>query len=508
MTDQTTLSLDDLKRRLWAACDTFRGVLDPSEYKDFILVMLFVKYVSDVWEAHAADARARYGEDEERVRRRLDRERFVLPADATFGVLYAAREADNIGERINIALQTIEDTNRTKLEGVFRGVDFNSEAKLGATRERNRRLKMLLEDFRGLDLSPGRVTEDALGEGYIYLVERFASEAGKKAGEFYTPSQVSKLLARLVDPQPGARIYDPSCGSGSLLLRAAEVVEAKGSRDFALFGQEVNGATWSLARLNMFLHGRDGARLEWGDTLNEPKLAEGGALMKFGAVLANPPFSLDKWGAERASEDRFGRYARGVPPKSKADYAFILHMIESALPQVGRVGVIAPHGVLFRSGAEGRIRRALIEENLLDAVVGLPAQLFPSTSIPVAMLIFDRARERGGARAGAGDVMVVDASREFRAGRRQNALEDAHIERIVATVRARAAVERYARPVPVSEIAANDFNLNIPRYVSSAEAAEEVDLAAVEGEIERLEAELGEVRAQMKHHLRELGMAS
>jgi type I restriction enzyme M protein len=506
MSATNTLSLDDLKRRLWAACDTFRGVVDATEYKDYILVALFVKYISDVWDAHAADARARYGEDDERVRRRLERERFVLPADATFQTLYAAREADNIGERINIALQAIEDANREKLEGVFRGVDFNSEAKLGATRDRNRRLKMLLEDFHSLDLSPGRVSEDMLGEGYIYLVERFASDAGKKAGEFYTPSQVSKLLARLVDPQPGARIYDPTCGSGSLLLRAAEVVEAKGSRDFSLSGQEVNGATWSLARLNMFLHGRDGARLEWGDTLNDPKLVEGQSLMRFNTVLANPPFSLDKWGVEGAAIDRFGRYSRGVPPKSKADYAFILHMIESALPQTGRVGVIAPHGVLFRGGAEGRIRRALIEENLLDAVVGLPAQLFPSTGIPVAMLIFDRARERGGARAGAADVMVVDASRGFRPGRRQNALEDSHIERIVATVRARGAVARYARPVPISEIAANDFNLNIPRYVSSAEAIDEVDLAAVEAEIEQLEAELAEVRVQMKRHLRELGV--
>jgi type I restriction enzyme M protein len=268
----------------------------------------------------------------------------------------------------------------------------------------------------------------------------------------------------------------------------------------------VNGATWSLARLNMFLHGRDGARLEWGDTLNEPKLVEGNALLKFGAVLANPPFSLDKWGAERAGEDRFGRYARGVPPKSKADYAFILHMIESALPQVGRIGVIAPHGVLFRGGAEGRIRRTLIEENLLDAVVGLPAQLFPSTGIPVAMLIFDRARERGGARAEANDVMFVDSSRDFRAGRRQNVLEEAHMDRIVATVQARAAVERYARPVSITEIAENDFNLNIPRYVSSAEATEAVDLAAVEADIQRLEAELAEVRAKMKQHLRELGV--
>ena len=227
MTDR--LSPDDVNRAVWAACDTFRGVVDATEYKDFILVMLFLKYISDTWKAHADEARARYGDDEERVRRRLDRDRFVLPPGCAFDDLYAARDADNVGERINIALAEIEEANRAKLEGVFRGIDFNNEAKLGATRDRNRRLKSLLGDFRGLDLSPGRVSEDVIGDAYIYLIERFATGAGKKAGEFYTPAQVSRLLARLVDPKPGARIFDPACGSGSLLIRAAEVVRAKGS---------------------------------------------------------------------------------------------------------------------------------------------------------------------------------------------------------------------------------------------------------------------------------------
>lgn len=506
MADQ--LSLDDLKRRLWAACDTFRGVVDATEYKDYILVALFLKCINDTWEAHAAEARKRYGEDEERVRRRLDRERFVLPKGTSFNALYAARDADNIGELINVALAEIEEANRTKLEGVFRGVDFNSESKLGTTRDRNRRLKMLLEDFNGLDLSPDRVNEDMLGEAYIYLVERFASDAGKKAGEFYTPGMVSRLLASLVDPEPGSRICDPTCGSGSLLLRAAEVVEHKGKKDYALFGQEVNGATWALARLNMFLHGRDGARIEWGDTLTDPKLVENKSLLRFDAVLANPPFSLDKWGADEAANDLYGRYARGVPPKSKADFAFILHMIESAQPQTGRVGVIVPHGVLFRGGAEGRIRRALIEENLLDTVVGLPGQLFPSTGIPVAILIFDRARERGGARSDVTDVMVVDASRDFRAGRKQNSLEQSNLDRVIAAVRERQTADNYSRSVPFSEIEKNDFNMNITRYVSSAETVETVDIVAVEAEIVRIEMELAAVRTRMKEQLRLLGVVA
>lgn len=516
-----TLSQQDVNATAWAACDTFRGVIDPAQYKDYILVMLFLKYISDLWADHYAEYKKEYGDNEERIRRRLERERFILPyvefrdeetgevSDrflADFYALHERRKAANLGELINIVLDHIEEANKAKLEGVFRNIDFNSEANLGKTKDRNRRLENLLGDFAKLDLRPSRVSEDVIGNTYIYLIERFASDAGKKAGEFYTPKQVSKLLAQLAAPQPGDRICDPTCGSGGLLIEAAALVEQQGSHDFALFGQEVNGSTWALARMNMFLHGKDAARIEWGDTLNSPALVEADRLMRFNVVVANPPFSLDKWGAAEAGADRFNRFWRGVPPKSKGDYAFVTHMIETALPQEGRVAVVVPHGVLFRGGAEGRIRRALIEENLLDAVIGLPGNLFPTTSIPVAILVFDRAREKGGAREACRDVLFIDASRDYQSSKNQNALLDEHMDKVLTTFRTRQAVDKYAHVASLQEIADNDFNLNIPRYVDTFEEEEEIDVAAVEREIERLEGELVEVRQRMKQYLMELGV--
>ncbi len=258
--------------------------------------------------------------------------------------------------------------------------------------------------------------------------------------------------------------------------------------------------------MNMFLHGKDAARIEWGDTLNSPALVEADRLMRFNVVVANPPFSLDKWGGNEIEADRYNRFWRGLPPKSKGDYAFITHMIETALPQEGRVAVVVPHGVLFRGGAEGRIRRALIEENLLDAVIGLPGNLFPTTSIPVAILVFDRAREKGGAREDCQDVLFIDASRDYQSGKNQNTLLDAHMAKVLATFRARQPVDKYAHVASLQEIADNDFNLNIPRYVDTFEEEEEIDVAAVEQEIERLEGELAEVRLRMKQYLKELGV--
>jgi type I restriction enzyme M protein len=503
MTDQVTQQ--QINQTAWAACDTFRGVVDAGQYKDYILVMLFLKYISDLWNDHLINYREQYGEDEARIRRRLERERFILPEGASFYDLYEQRTEPNIGELINVALENIEDANRAKLEGVFRNIDFNSEANLGRPKDRNRRLKNLLEDFAkpAMDLSPKRVNEDIIGECYIYLISRFASDAGKKAGEFYTPTAVSGLLAKLANPQPGNTICDPACGSGSLLIQASQEV---GSENFALYGQEVNGATWALARMNMFLHARDAARIEWCDTLNSPALVEGDHLQKFDVVLANPPFSLDKWGAEDAASDQFTRYWRGVPPKSKGDYAFITHMIEIAKRQTGRVAVIVPHGVLFRAGAEGRIRQALIEENLLDAVVGLPANMFTTTGIPVAILIFDRSREEGGENEDRRNVLFIDASREFTPGKTMNILEKSHTAKILETFANRAAVDKYSYNASPEEIAGNGFNLNIPRYVDTFEPEDEINVADVQKDIVRIEAELIEVRAKMAGFLKELGV--
>jgi len=496
---------EKINQTAWAACDTFRGVVDAGQYKDYILVMLFLKYISDHWNDHVESYRKQFAGEEARIRRRLERERFVLPEGASFYDLYEQRDAANIGELINMALEQIEDKNRAKLEGVFRNIDFNSEPNLGRVKDRNRRLKNLLEDFYKpeLDLRPSRVTEDIIGNCYIYLIERFASDAGKKAGEFYTPSAVSRVLAALAAPEPGNTICDPACGSGSLLIEAAK---ATGSDNYALFGQEVNGATWALSRMNMFLHAKDAARIEWCDTLNSPALIEGDHLMKFDIVVANPPFSLDKWGAEHAAEDVYKRYWRGVPPKSKGDYAFITHMIEIAKRQSGRVAVIVPHGVLFRGGAEGKIRKALIEDNLLDAVVGLPANLFTTTGIPVAILVFDRSREDGGANEDRRDVLFIDASKEFSPGKARNVLDESHIDKILSTYRDRAEIDKFSHLASPEEIAENDFNLNIPRYVDTFEPEEEIDVAALQKEIDQIEAELADVRGKMAGYLKELGV--
>jgi type I restriction enzyme M protein len=272
-------------------------------------------------------------------------------------------------------------------------------------------------------------------------------------------------------------------------------------RDFALFGQEMNGTTHALCRMNMFLHGMDNFRIEWGDTLRNPRLTEHDQLMKFDVVVANPPFSLDKWGQEEALKgDPFHRYHRGLPPKSKGDWAFITHMIETAREGTGKVGVVVPHGVLFRGAAEGKIRQKLIEENLLEAVIGLPANLFFGTGIPAAILIFNKGRTTG-------DVLFIDASREYKDAKNQSLLTDEHVQKIVDTYTAFQTVEKYAYRATPQEIADNDFNLNIPRYVDTFEAEAEIDLGLVQKEIEEIEAEMAEIRERMAQRLKELGVA-
>ena len=499
MVISSPITQDEINNILWKACDTFRGTVDPSQYKDYILVMLFVKYISDVHQDHFDGFMLKYKGDKTRVLRQLDKDKFKLPEGCSFERLYAQRNESNLGEIINEALEAIEDANKEKLEGVFRNIDFNSEANLGRTKERNERLKNLLNDFndKRLDLRPSRTNgRDVIGDAYEYLIGKFASGAGKKAGEFYTPPEVSELLAALVDPQPGERISDPACGSGSLLIKCAKHV---GTDNYALYGQENNGSTWALAKMNMFLHDVTSARIEWGDTLSNPLLVENDKLMKFEVVVANPPFSLDKWGAEGAAKDKYKRFHRGVPPKGTGDYAFISHMIETTQKANGRVGVVVPHGVLFRSGAEGKIRQKLIEENLLDAVIGLPANLFFGTGIPAVILVFKHHRVDQ-------HVLFIDTSREFESATNQNYLRVEDINKIVSTYRARKSVDKYAYLADFDEIKENDFNLNIPRYVDTFEPELPVEMKTINSEISMLKVELADVEEKMGDYLRELGI--
>ena len=489
------ISQETINNQVWKACDTFRGTIDATQYKDYILTMLFVKYISDVLNEKKEEYHIKYDGDEVRIERAMKHERFKIPEQSTFDYLYEKRNEANLGELINISLEDIEEANRSKLEGVFRNIDFNSEPNLGPTKGRNRRLKNLLSDFEVLDLRPSNLEgNDIIGDAYEFLIGKFASDAGKKAGEFYTPSEVSTLLAKLVEPKDGERLCDPTCGSGSLLLKGAKEV---GSKNVSLYGQEVNGSTWALARMNMFLHEMDNARIEWGDTINNPQLRESDSLMKFDVVVANPPFSLDKWGADEASADRYNRFHRGIPPKSKGDYAFITHMIET-LNEHGRAGVVVPHGVLFRGSSEGKIRKQFIDENLLKAVIGLPANLFFGTGIPAAILIFDKNKSTN-------EVLFIDASAEYESGKNQNKLSEENIAKIFDTFKAWETKDKYSYVAKVEEIIENDYNLNIPRYVDTFEEEEPVDIAATQEEIADLKKELADVEDQMADYLKELG---
>lgn len=503
-----TINQKEINQTVWKACDTFRGVIDPSQYKDYILTMLFLKYVSDVNKEKRIQYLEKYKGDLDRTERALKMERFMIPNNSSFEYLYEHRSEVNLGELIDIALADLEEANREKLSsedgsGIFRNISFNS-SNLGDAKDKNSRLKNLLIDFSELDLSPSHLqNNDIIGDAYEFLISNFASDAGKKAGEFFTPSEVSTLLAKLTKSKFGAKICDPTCGSGSLLIKAGREV---GSDNFSLYGQEANGSTWALAVMNMFLHGFDSATIRWGDTIRNPKLKEGDTLMKFDTVVANPPFLLDKWGADTAEADKYNRFWRGVPPKSKGDWAFITHMIET-INETGKVGVVVPHGVLFRGSSEGKIRQKTIEENILEAVIGLPANLFFGTGIPSAILIFNKSKSSN-------NVLFIDSSQSYDSCKNQNKLNDIHIKHIVDTYRQfnegklvqGIIEEKYSYIATFEEILENDFNLNIPRYVDTFEEEAEVDIANVQKEIEQLEKELVTVQVEMDKYLKELGV--
>jgi len=496
------INQDTINAAVWAACDTFRGTVDPSIYKDYVLTMLFLKYISDVWQDHYEVYAKEHGDHPELIAELLKNERFVLPAIANFYALFEARHQPGNGERIDKALHAIEESNITKLRDVFQDISFNS-TKLGDEAQKNDILRHLLEDFAKpeLNLRPSRIgLLDVIGNAYEFLIKNFASTSGKKAGEFYTPPEVSQLMALLVNPQEGDEICDPTCGSGSLLMKCSQLIRQRsGGKKYALFGQEAIGSTWALAKMNMFLHAEDNHRIEWGDTLRNPKLLDGNTQLKlFDIVVANPPFSLEKWGFENAEADPYKRFRRGVPPRTKADYAFILHMIETMKPGSGRMAVVVPHGVLFRGAAEGRIRKELIDENLLETVIGLPEKLFYGTGIPAAILVFRKNKKDN-------KVLFIDASREFQDGKNQNQLRKSDLQKILNAAIDRKNQEKYAYLASIAEIAENDYNLNIPRYVDTFEEEAEIDLMAVRAEREKLKAELVVLEERMASYLKELG---
>lgn len=503
---------------IWSACDTLRSSIPGSNYKDYALVMLFLKYLSDAYKEEREIAEKKYSGDKERIERALARGKFILQKECTFDYLYENRNENNIGEIINKALEKITALNGVKLFNLFAGVDFNSEAIFGKPKEKNVILKTLLADFNNpdIDLRPSKIGKlDIIGNAYEYLIARFAGDSGKKGGEFYTPSEVSMLLAKLVQPKENDRIYDPACGSGSLLLKAAKEVN---SEKFSVYGQEKNSSTYNLCRMNMFLHGVNDAHIEWGDTLANPLHLENDDLMKFNVIVSNPPFSLDKWanGFEtsnttivedgkkkntfkmEATLDPYNRFEYGVPPKSMGDYAFIQHMLKS-LADDGRMAVVLPHGTLFRGASEGIIRQRILEDNLIDAVIGLPENLFYGVSIPATIVIFKKNRNRDG-------VLFIEASREYEKGKNQNTLTKENIEKILKTYMNYEKIEKYSHIATIDEIKENEYNLNIKRYVDTFEEEEEIDIEETKKNIVEIEKELQVLEKELQESLQELGL--
>ncbi|WP_153146816.1 type I restriction-modification system subunit M [Dechloromonas sp. H13] len=453
------LKKSELYSSLWKSCDELRGGMDASQYKDYVLILLFVKYVSD-----------KYAGDPDAL---ID-----VPAGGGFADMVAAKGSKEIGDRINKIIGRLADANDS-LKGAINVADFNDEEKLGKADAMVQRLTKLVSIFEGLNFGGNRAEgDDLLGDAYEYLMRHFATESGKSKGQFYTPAEVSRVMSMVIDlgkaNHAGQSIYDPTCGSGSLLLKAHDEAKSRTGLDLALYGQEMDNATSALARMNMVLHDCPTAEIWQDNVLSHPhfKNADGG-LKTFDFVVANFPFSVKAWmsGLDPAN-DLFGRFDYGLPPAKNGDYAFLLHILAS-LKSTGKGAVIHPHGVLFRGGAEAVIRKNLVRRGFIKGIIGLPANLFYGTGIPACILVLDK--EGAAGRKG---IFMVDASKGFIKDGNKNRLRAQDIHKIVDTFNRQLDIPKYSRMVPLAEIEANDFNLNLPRYIDSTEPEDVQDIEA------------------------------
>jgi type I restriction enzyme M protein len=464
-----TIELNQLCNHLWESANILRGPVDAADFKTYIFPLLFFKRISDVFDEEIAEALDESGGDQ-LYALFPENHRFQIPDDCHWADV--RKKTANVGQGLQRAMREIEKANPDTLYGIFGDAQWTNKDRLS-----DALLRDLIEHFSRLPLGNKAARADLLGQSYEYLIKKFADATNKKAGEFYTPRSVVNLMVRILDPQEGETICDPACGTGGMLIEAIHHVREDGGNIRMLwgklFGQEKNLTTSAIARMNLFLHGVEDFQVVRGDTLRQPAFHTGDSLATFDCVIANPPFSLEKWGDDVWSSDPYGRNFAGMPPAKSGDYAWVQHMILSMAPKSGRMAVVLPHGALFRMAAEGKIRQKLLGMDILDAVIGLGPNLFYGTGLAACILIFRQKKPKDLRKK----VLIVDASKEFKKGRAQNELLPEHVDHIYQWYTDHKDVPGVARLVSLDEIQQNDWNLNIPRYVEPVVEAETLSVS-------------------------------
>ena len=475
------MELSILSNHLWESANILRGPVDAADFKTYIFPMLFFKRVSDVYDEETAEALEESGGDRQ-FADFPENHRFQIPDGCHWEDVRA--KTSNIGQALQRSMREIEKANPKTLYGIFGDAQWTNKERLSDSL-----LKDLIEHFSKLPLGNKQAQADILGQSYEYLIKKFADATNKKAGEFYTPRSVVRLMIKILDPKEGETIYDPACGTGGMLLESIHHVRESGGNIKTLwgklFGQEKNLTTEAIARMNLFMHGVEDFNIVRGDTLRHPAFYSGDSLATFDCVIANPPFSLEKWGEDVWMNDPYGRNFAGIPPSGSGDYAWVQHMIKSMAPKTGRMAVVLPHGALFRMAAEGKIRKKILGMDILDAVIGLGPNLFYGTGLAACILVFRERKPKDHRKK----ILFIDASKEFKRGRTQNELLPEQVDNIHKWYADYADVEGIAKVVSLDEIAENEWNLNIPRYVEPVIEEETITVAEA---IENLKKSLDE----------------
>jgi len=494
--DEGKMNLTQLKQFLWSSADILRDRIDSADYKKYIFGLLFYKRISDVWDEEYKKILEEYHDEE--VAKADHNHKFQVPKDGRWEVIQ--KQAEGIGYKLNEIFDKLTNANSPKLDKIFDDLDFANKDKFP-----NEVLQKLINHFSKHNFGDNYVSTDLLGDAYEYLIAQFAADAGKKGGSFYTPREVERVIISILKPHEKDHIYDMAVGSGGFLLEAYHNLKneagEKKARSLYLYGQEINIGTYAIAKINMFLHGLDSADIQRGDTLADPKfLNPDGSLKTFDICVANPPYSISEWEYEIFKHDKYGRVAGyEMPPAKKADYAFVLHMVKS-MNENGRAGIVLPLGVLFRGGAEGRIRENLIKNDLIEVIIALPAKLFYGTGIPAAIVIFNKNKPE----SHKNKILIVDAEQDYEEGKNQNRLRKKDIEKIVLAFEGYRDIEKYARVISMKELEENEFNLNVRRYIENGEAEETVDIKTVWSEVKEIESDRDAIDKKVEGYLKEL----